>query len=318
MGLSGLSLAWFRAEPMMGPAATAAAAVIGAVATTVFAVLLAASAWRGLRYPEAWAEDRRHPVRHTFVATLPSGTVLVATVGVATFGTATGTPLGWALQALWWAGSLSLVGVTVWVMARWWGAAPGGGLAWASVTPVLIVPVVGHVLAPMAGVRLGHGAWAAAQFGIGVVFWLPTLGLLMVRLAVAGPLPERLRPTVFVVIAPPAAGGLSAAALGAPAPLVWMFWGVAAFSLLWSMTQARAIASQPFGLAHWAMSFPLAALAGLTLLLAGPSGPLSVLALGVLAGTSVVIAGLVLGTVRGLRNGRLLVAEPVPAAPTAR
>lgn len=315
MGLSGLSLAWMQAEPLMGPAATATAAAIGALAGLVFVLLLGATVVRALRHAQHWAQDRRHPVRHTFVATLPNGIILLASVGVALFGPAAGTMLGWALSALWWAGSLSLVAVTVWLMSRWWGSALGG-LPWASVTPALFIPVVGHVLAPMAGVTLGQAQWAAAQFGIGVLFWMPALALLLVRLAVAGPLPDRLRPTVFVVVAPPAASGLSALSLGAPEPVGWMLWGVALFSFLWAGSQSRAIAAQPFGLTHWGMSFPLAALAGLTLRLAQPGGLLAVLGPAFLALASLVIAALVLGTLRGLRDGSLLVPEPQAPSPS--
>jgi len=76
--------------------------------------------------------------------------------------------------------------------------------------------------------------------------------------------------------------------------------------------QARAIAAMPFGLPHWAMSFPLAALAALTLRLATPGSVLAVLGPALLALASIVIVGLVLGTLRGLRDGSLLAPEPGP------
>jgi tellurite resistance protein len=317
MGLAGLSLAWHRAVPAMGEAARGAALVIGALAALVFGLLALATLRRAATQPQAWTEDRRHPVRHTFVATLPSGIILVATTGVAAFGPSPGTLLGLLLQGLWIAGSGSMVWVTLWVMARWWRPAPEGGLAWPSVTPALIVPVVGHVLAPLAGVALGHADWSAAQFGIGLAFWLPTLGLLMVRLVVAGPLPERLLPTVFIVVAPPAAAGLSALELGAPPIIRWMLWGVAIFALLWAGTAARRIAALPFGLTHWALSFPLAATAGLTLRLAPGSGPMGLLGLALLALASLVITALSLATLRGLRDGSLLKPETVAVVQAA-
>jgi len=71
----------------------------------------------------------------------------------------------------------------------------------------------------------------------------------------------------------------------------------------------------------WALSFPLASLASLTLVLGdamAASGATSnawmqQLSVVVLVLVSVVILGLSLMTVRGLRNGTLLVPEPVPA-----
>lgn len=307
MGLAGLSLAWHRAVPLMGDGAGAAAMVIGALAAAVFVLLLVLTAWRGFSHAEAWAEDRRHPVRHTFIAALPIAALLVATAAVATLGPSV------PADGLWWVGSLSQLYVTVWVLARWWRGNQAGGLQWAGVTPALFIPIVGNVLAPLAGVPLGHVEWAAAQFGIGLMFWPLAMALIVSRVAIAGLWPERLRPTVFIFIAPPAVVGLASLQLGAPLVLGWVLWGMALFSLLWAASQARLIAAQPFGLPHWGMSFPLAAFAALTLRLAQPGGLMAVLGPLTLALASLVIAGLVLGTLRGLRNGSLLAPEPVAA-----
>ena len=307
MGLCGLSLAWHRASPLMGEMAGAAALVIGALAALVFGVLAVATVARIQRHPEAWHEDLRHPVRHPFVAAIPISLILLATVSVALRG-----PDGLA-QGLWWVGSLSQLWVTVWVLSRWWRGNQAGGLQWATVTPALFIPIVGNVLVPLAGVPLGHTEWATAQFGIGLLFWPVVLVMLLVRVAVAGMWPERLRPAVFILIAPPAVIGLSALQLGAPVGVAWGLWGVALFSFLWAGSQARAIAGQPFAVPHWGLSFPLAAFAALTLRLATPGSMLAVVGPVLLALATLVICVLVLGTVRGLREGSLLAPEPVAA-----
>ena len=316
MGLCGLALAWHRAQPLMGDGAAAAALAIGTLAAAVFAVLAVATVLRGWRHPEAWAEDRRHPVRHTFIAALPIAIILLATVGVALFGPH---PLA---RVLWWLGSLAQWFVTAWVLARWWRGASAGGLQWAGVTPALFIPIVGNVLVPLAGVPLGHAEWAAAQFGIGLLFWPVVLTLLVVRLAVQGLWAERLLPTAFIFIAPPVVVGLSLLQLGAPALWGWACWGMGLFSFVWAATLVRRIAALPFGLPHWGMSFPLAALAALTLRLAQPGQPMAWVGLLLLALASLLIAGLVLATMRGLRDGSLLAPEPVatlaPAAPAGQ
>jgi tellurite resistance protein len=302
MGVSGLALAWHQAARTMGPAAEGIALVLAGAAALVFAVLAAATVLRGLRHPQAWAEDRRHPVRHTFVATLPISMILLATLAVVLFGAH---PLA---AALWWAGSLAQLWVTWWVLGRWWAALP-----WASVTPALFIPVVGNVLVPLAGVPLGFETWAAAQFGVGLLFWPVVTVLLLVRIASHGAWPERLKPTVFILIAPPAVIGLAALRFGAPPAVAWMLWGAALFSFAWVGKEARAIAALPFSLPHWALSFPLAALAALTLRLAAPGSAAEVLGLALLALATLVVAALVLGTWRGLRDGSLLAPEPVAA-----
>ncbi|MEX8495314.1 SLAC1 anion channel family protein [Sphaerotilus sp.] len=305
MGLCGLSLAWLRAAPLMGEVAHHIAIVFGGLAALVFLALAIASAVRLQRHPDAWKDDRTHPVRHTFVATMPVSLILLATVAVGLLGAS---PIA---DALWWGGSLGQLGVTLWVVSRWWNGNKAGGLQWQGVTPALVIPVVGNVLAPLAGVTLGHAEWSAAQFGIGVLFWPVVLALLVVRIAVQGLWPERLMPSVFILVAPPAVIGLSALQLGAPPALGWMLWGMALFSFLWAATLAKRIVAQAFTIAHWGLSFPMAALAGLTLQLATPGGLLAVLGPMLLALTSLVVFGLGMGTVRGLRQGTLLAPEPV-------
>jgi tellurite resistance protein len=305
MGLCGLSLAWHRAVPLMGTGADHAALALGLLAAAVFGVLAAASMWRARRHPQAWAEDLKHPVRHPFVAAITVSLMLLATVAVALGGASP-----WA-RALWWAGSLGQLAATVWVLARWWQGNQAGGLQWAGVTPLLLIPVVGNVLAPLAGVPLGHAEWATAQLGIGLLFWPVLLVMVLVRVAVAGLWPDRLRPAVFIFTAPPAVLGLAMLQLGAPPALGWAFWGMALFSLLWAATQLPAIGRQAFAVAHWALSFPLAAFTALTLRLAEPGGALVVPAMALLAASSLLVAALLLATVRGLRAGTLLAPETV-------
>ncbi len=314
MGLSGLALAWHRAAAVMGDAAGALSWVLGALAALVFAVLALAGVARWRLHPQSWAEDLRHPVRHSFVAALPISVLLLATVAVAG-----GLHLG-ALAplvlALWWLGALLQLGVTLWVLSRWWRGPAAGGLVWASVTPALFIPIVGNVLVPLAGVPLGQPEWSAAQFGVGLLFWPLVLGLLLTRIALQGLWPERLMPAAFILVAPPAVVGLAALQFGAPVLVGWALWGIALFTLLWLLPLLPRIGQLPFGLPHWGMSFPLAAFTALTLRLAPPGWP-AMLAVALLAVVSLLIAALTLATLRGLRNGSLLVAETVAVAVAA-
>jgi tellurite resistance protein len=313
MGLCGLALAWHAAAPWLGELANGVALVIGALAAGAFGVLALASLWRWQRHPAALADDLRHPVRHAFVATVPVSLLLLATLAHA-LGLS-----GWGVRGLWWAGSLLQWWATLWVLGRWLAPADGAAAGtpapglWPSVTPVLFIPVVGNVVAPLAGIGLGHGLWAAAQFGIGLLFWPVVLSLVLARRIAHGPLPDRLLPAWAITVAPPAVVGIALLRWNAPLPVVSALWGMALFAALWVGAQARRIASQPFGIPFWALSFPLAALTVLTLQLGSVTGlaGYQTLGLGLLALTSLVVVGLCLATWRGLRNGSLLAPEPV-------
>jgi len=341
MGLTGLALAWRSADAALGDSAMGVSLVLGALAALVCVVLLVLSVVRASRYNAALAEDLRHPVRHAFVATLPVSCLLLAALltGLGQVGAVT--------RVLWWCGSLGQLWATVWVLKRWLvptpvviapPAVPAGlqGLIdgalvspvankpavspapvafWPVVTPVLLIPVVGNVVAPLAGLALEHGVWSMAQFGIGVLLWPVVLTLLLVRRATQGALPDRLLPTWFITIAPPSVIGLVAVQGQAGLPWVAGAWGGALFFVLLSATVARQAVSQPFSLTFWALSFPLAAFTSLTLKLAqlANSSLLQMVGTLMLALVSLVVFGLCLATVRGLREGSLLAPEPVAA-----
>jgi tellurite resistance protein len=305
MGWCGLALAWLRAQPLMGEMAGALALLAGAVALLLFLGLAVASTLRLQRYPEVVQADLNHPVRYGFIAALPASLVLLATLAI----NLSGAEL-WS-ELLWWTGCGLHLWVTLWVVSRAWAGNQAGGLQWQGITPLLIVPAVGNVLAPLGGVALGHTEIAAAQYGIGLLLWPMVLALLLVRVASTGLWPERMLPSSFVLLAPPAVVGLSALQLGAPLLLGWVCWGIAIFHLLWVGRLARRVIALPFSLAHWSLSFPLAAVAALTLRLASPGNVLMVLGPALLALASLVILALSLATWRGLRDGSLLAPEPV-------
>jgi len=323
MGLCGLALAWHRARFVLGDMAAGVALMLGAAAAVVFVVLVVASLLRASRHGDALAEDLRHPVRHAFVAAIPVSLLLLATVGVALDGASGSLALLW--RVLWWVGSLTQVWATWWVLSRWLappanavpGQAPGQGGLWPGVTPVLLIPVVGNVVAPLAGLALGVDGWSAAQMGVGAFFWPVVVTLVLVRRLAHSPLPERLFPAWFITVAPPAVIGLVLLQMDAALPLVQALWGLALFFLAWVLPLVPRIMAQPFGVPFWAISFPLAAFTTLTLALAERQpdsawhGWLQGGGLLLLAVTSMAVLWLCQATVRGLRNGSLLVPEPV-------
>ena len=308
MGLCGLALAWHSADAALDEAATGVSLAIGAVAVCVMLALLVLSVLRASRYPAALAEDLRHPVRHGFVAAVPVATLLLVSLA-AVLGVR-----GVWLDGFWWLAALGQLWATVWVLKRWLvGSQALSAPFWPMVTPVLLIPVVGNVVVPLAGLALGHPVWAMAQFGVGALLWPVVLALLLVRRAAQGVLPERLMPTWFITIAPPSVIGLVLLQAQAPVMVVSACWGMAVFFVWWAGSIAKQAVSQPFSLTFWAVSFPLAAFTSLTLRLGLAVGSPGLQMGGtlLLALTSLVVTGLALATVRGLRDGSLLAPEPV-------
>ena len=303
MGLSGLALAWAQAAARMGEVALAVAQASAVLAGLLMLALVLITLWRFVRWPLTRVHDAAHPVRHVFVAAPTVSLILLATCGVAL----TGPAAGW--DVLWMVASTLQALLTVWVVLRW---LRSGASRWMGVTPAVLIPVVGNVLPPLAGLSLGHPVWSAVQWAVGAVLWPVVLLLLVQRLQRVGPWPARMRASVFILITPPSVMGLGL--FQWQAPLVWplVLWGVAVAFVVLALRQLPQCFDQPFGWPMWSLSFPLTAFAALTLRLANVGVLPQWLALLVLALASVVVAALLRWTWWGLRSGELLQPEPSP------
>ena len=311
MGWSGLGLAWMRAQAVFGLSARWVAVACACLAGASFVLVLVASLIRTLRFREALLEDLRHPVRHAFAAAFPVSVLLLVSLMAAL-----GVPPA-ALKPIWLlAGALQLW-VTLWVMARWL----KGGLKWAAITPVVFIPVVGNVVVPLGVPVFGHEGLGWFYLGVGAFCWPVVLALLFVRIAQLE-MPARLAPTWFITIAPPAVVVLGCLNLAQSPTMALAAFGIATFFFALCLSSARELRKLSFGMPFWAMSFPLAAFSALAMGLADSGGVPTMLAAVLLALASVILVGLSLATIKGLRSGTLLIAEPVapsiPVVPAAR
>ena len=177
----------------------------------------------------------------------------------------------------------------------------------------MLIPVVGNVLVPLAGVRLGHAEWAWTQAAAGAALWPLVLVLLVLRVRRLGVWPDRLRPSVFVLVAPPSVIGLDLVLAQAGLVSALACWAMALGVLAWALSQLPRCFEQPFGMPMWSLSFPSAAFASLSLRLGAAGWLPAWVGLIALALASVVIAALLRWTWWGLRSGDLLQPEPAPA-----
>ncbi|MEA3292458.1 MAG: SLAC1 anion channel family protein, partial [Pseudomonadota bacterium] len=136
------------------------------------------------------------------------------------------------------------------------------------INPAWFIPVVGNILVPIAGVPLGYPEISWFFFSIGIVFWLVLLTIFFNRIIFHDPMPQRLVPTFFILIAPPAVAFIAWFKLGGELDAFArvLYYTALFFSLLLA-TQIGKFARLPFFLSWWAYSFPLAALTVATMLM---------------------------------------------------
>ncbi|RLK50241.1 tellurite resistance protein [Alkalispirillum mobile] len=301
MGTAGLALAWRAAEGAWGWSAGISVGLTVLV-VALFAFLSVAYVMKFVRYRDAVKAEFHHPVKMNFFPAISISLVLVAML--------LQPHVTWLAGAFWLLGAALHITFTLVVMSIWIGQRQ---FEIAHINPAWFIPVVGNVLMPLAGVPLGFVELSWFFFSVGVVFWLVLMTLMFYRFIFHDPLPERLLPTLAILLAPPAVGFLAWTDLNGgdinAFGRVLYYTGLFTFLLL--VIRARGFGRLPFFLSWWAYSFPVAAFSIATLTMASmvPSTFLAVVgALLVLLTTALVIA-LVVMTLKAARAGKICVPE---------
>lgn len=299
MGVGGLGLAWREAGHVLGAPALVGEALLLA-AGLVWLLVAALHLLRLLRHPEALATDLAHPVRSAFAGAVTIGLMLVA-AGLLPHARG-------AAEAVWVVAAAGHVGIAAWTV-RGLLRAPRDA---ATLTPPLLIPLVGNILAPVVGAKLGHVTVSWMLFGLGALLWALLQPLLLARLVHGPALPPKLRPTLAILLAPPAVGALALAALtGGFGPAALGAFGLAAFFALVLAMLWRDLSAGPFAMSWWGWTFPSAAFAAAAIQAAAahPAAWPAPLLWALLAGASAILAIVAAGTLRAAAAGRLLQPE---------
>ena len=194
MGTAGLAIAWQKAHLVLG-----APAEVGQwlrwLATAVWLLTALVYGLKFLTHRVAVLGEWRHPVRINFFPTISIGLLLLA--------------IAWAEDApglaapIWGLGAGLHLAFTLAIMGGW---LHHTHYEIKHANPAWFIPVVGNIIVPVVGVRFAPPELSWFFFSIGLVFWLVLLTIVMYRLFFHEPLPLRLTPTLFILLAPPSVG----------------------------------------------------------------------------------------------------------------
>ncbi|MCE4225331.1 C4-dicarboxylate ABC transporter [Methylobacterium sp. C25] len=299
MGLTGLSVAWHLASSRHGVSPLISDA-IGWLAVLAFVALTGAYGVKAVTAPDAVAAEFKHPIASSLFGTAIISLLLLPIVLVRY-----SAPLA---DGLWIIGTVLMMLFAWHIVSRWMSSRQQVAHA----TPAWIVPVVGLLDVPLAAPSLDlpmtHGISLFA-FSVGLFFAVPLFTLIFSRLLFEEPMPEALRPTLMILIAPFSVGFTSyVATTGQIDTFAEALVLLSLFILAVLLRQLRDLPfACPFRLSWWAVSFPLAATAGAAIRYAGHAGHpvLDGIALATLALATVVIAGLAIRTLVGVARGEL-------------
>ena len=298
MGLGGLAIATSRVEGVFDLPNYASLALAVATLGLWFALLIAYTI-KVVRFPDALLAELDHPIRLSFFPTISIGMLLISISFLEIF-----EPLA---LLFWWIGTLGQLGFTLLVLNRWFHREH---FETSHNSPAWFIPIVGNILVPVAGSQLGYLEISFFFFSFGLIFWLPLLAISLNRSFFFSSIPQKLRPTLFILIAPPAVGMLSWAALhgGNPGELGLVLYYAALFFMLMLLSQAKWFITLPFALPWWAYTFPIAALSLASFLMysAIPNFHYLVIALVLYAVLAIMVILVGYRTLRGLLSGSLL------------
>lgn len=301
MGLAGLTLAWMQAQRLGMVGSPQIGVYLRFVASMVYGVLLLFYGLKLLRFPQQVLADIRHPVRLNYLAAIPIAMLLLATSWYR----------DWPelAELFWWAAALSLLCVTIYTVSSW---IHHTHYEVTHVNPAWFIPVVGNAIAPIAGVHVAPQDLCWFFFSIGIVFWLVVMTIVMYRLFFHAPLPERITPTLFILVAPPAVAFNSYVALtGLVDGFARVLYFVALFLTIVLASNFLRFLRLPFFISAWAYSFPLAAMTLATLEMAARSGAAFYVGLSwaQLVALSLIVAWLAYKTLAAASKGALCVPE---------
>ena len=261
MGLAGLAIAWQKAHLALDVPAFVWQG-IASFTTLLFLGLLAIYGIKIWRFPGAVAAEWKHPVRVNFFPTISICLLLLGIVWLGTVPTVS--------HGLWAVGTLIHLAFTFAILSSWMHHTH---YDIKHANPAWFIPVVGNLFVPICGVQFAPAELSWFFFSIGIVFWIVLMTIVFYRIFFHEPIPARLFPTLFILLAPPAVGFI---AYGSLVPELDGFGRVlyytALFLTLLLGTNVLRFIRGGFFISAWAYSFPLAAMTIASFVMAKRSG----------------------------------------------
>lgn len=306
LGLTGATIAFQRAEKLLGmPLAISGYLLAGSIAVFLLIVILYGA--RAVRFPDAVRREFAHPIKINFFPTISISLLLFSIAFLQISPDVS--------RVLWIAGTIVQTLFTVVILSTWMQHTV---FQINHSNPSWFIPVVGNIIIPIAGVEHAPLDLSWFFFSIGLIFWIALFTIFLNRIIFHAPLAERLLPTLFIMIAPPAVGFVAYVKLMehvvsgfTPDAFAKILYFFALFVLILLLAQFRQFLKIKFYLSWWAYSFPVAAITIATVLMASKTGSLFYQALGygLLTFLSVLVLILIARTMRAVVHREICVEE---------
>jgi tellurite resistance protein len=296
MGSCGLGLAWREAHATLGIPAEIGEAIISA-SGILYCILLVAYGLKVISHSHRVHAEFVDPISATFFPTISIGAMLLAS-GVL--------PYSIVFARLLWIASTTLTFLLTLVIVRRW-IMRGANIR--DVTPQWFMPVVGNIVAPIAAPRLGYLELGWFFFSLGLLFWIVLLAVIFFRLVFYDRLPAWLKPTLFILLSPPAVAFTAYIALNGYIDNFArvLFYSATVIAVL-LVSLAPSFVSLPFTPTWWSFTFPMDAFASASIHYFGDKSDLAAALYSILMLiiATVIVSIVSVRTVAALISGTLL------------
>lgn len=128
------------------------------------------------------------------------------------------------------------------------------------VNPSVFLPVVGNIIVPIYGSAIAPPEINWYFFSVGIFFWLILTVVVMYRMFFAEAIPQKLLPTLFILIAPPSVSFTSYYNLtGSIDSFAKVLFSVTLFYIFLILSMIGRFIRIPFFISWWAYTFPMCA-----------------------------------------------------------
>ena len=143
-----------------------------------------------------------------------------------------------------------------------------------AMNPLWFLPIVWNMLAPVAWVPLGFIELSWFFFSVWFIMWTVMFTVIMNRIIFHNPLAQKLMPTLFILIAPPAVGLISLTILNnwEITQFAKMLFYFAMFMFVIIISKINVLSKLKFFMSWWAYSFPMAVTTTATILYYSKTG----------------------------------------------
>ncbi len=306
LGLAGLGGDWRLAHELWGLPAMIGEAV-NVVAICVWAIVSVFFAAKWIFAREEAIEEAEHPVHCCFIGLAGVATMLVARAVL---------PYSHSMAV-----TLLVLGMGFSILFATWrtGIMWRGGRDHEATTAILYLPTVaGSLVSALVLGSFGYTALAQLLFGAGMFTWAATESVLLQRLLTAPEMALPLRPTLGILLAPPAVACAAYLSLTSGPPDLFAN-GLLGYSLLQVALLIRVspwIMQQPFAPSYWAATLGTTALAAASMRMVSRGGDSigAQLAPYLFFFANILVGAIAVGTIALLAQGKLLPTSHVRAA----